>query len=374
LSRLRVTTSDEHPCLYLLAPREAKKLATTVHYHETCRLPCCYVARVAVSESDVAILIPAYRQAHLAAWALESALATDAGEIIVSDDRSADGTQEVLSHYRDPRLRIVEQASTVGLWRNHLALLQMTRRPWIKFLQQDDRLLPGGLAALVRQADHGVGVVSSLPRSEDLETKRTWGGPHLTAPVRWTSDAYMERLLIVGNELGRPSATLFRSDVLERSPIAWENDMSADLVANVLAASRGSVVLIPSGAWCTGEHPGQDIRTQGFRLMMKRICRSQAYLANSDDARVRRFASVFFFAESLWSVRAAFGALRRGRPLYATYPLDLAHLLQRTAPQKAADASISLRCLRWTYAKREGRPLEMDPAPTLRIATTKGNM
>lgn len=301
---------------------------------------------MAIKESDVSILIPTYRQPALVTRALESALATGAGEIIVSDDRSGDDTQTTLARYRDPRLIVVEQPVNLGLWRNHLALLQMSGRPWVKFLQHDDWLLPGGLWALASNVDDGVSVVGSLYLCENLQTGRTWRGYELQGPVRWSSDEYMERLCTVGNELGRPSGTLFRSSVLERSPDAWRNNMSCDLVANVLAASRGDVVLIPSGAWCTGEHIGQDTQTQSFHGMMERIYETQAYLATRPDARIDRFASTWFLAKSLWTSRAALGAIRRGRPLYGRYLVDLVSLLKATRPQSPADLILSIKALR----------------------------
>jgi Glycosyl transferase family 2 len=332
---------------------------------------CWYPVPVPVPQSDVAILIPTYRQRHLVVRAIDSALATGAGEIIVSDDQSGDGTWEVLLGYHDPRLRIVQQSSNLGLWRNHLALLRMASRPWIKFIQQDDWLSPDGLGALAAQADDRVSVVSALHSFHDLETGRTWAGPDLDAPCRWTSDAYMERLLVVGNELGRPSANLYRADVLERSEEAWNNDLSADLVANVMAASRGDVVLLPQGMWYTGEHSGQDSHTQSFRLVMDRIGNSHAYLVGSDDARVRHFASVYCFAMAISSIRGALGALRRGRPLYARYPADCVRLLWDSAPRKVTDIRLSGRCIRWQHKKREIRLLNDDS--TVRVTTKYSN-
>ena len=312
---------------------------------------------MSVRQSDVAILIPTYRQKHLAVRAIDSALATEAGEIIVSDDHSGDGTWDVLCRYDDPRLRIVQQTSNLGLWRNHLALLRMASRPWIKFIQQDDWLSPGALGVLVDHADEMVSVVSALDSFYDLETGRAWVGTQLEAPRRWKSDAYMARLLIVGNELGRPSATLFRAEVLDYAEEAWRNDISADLVANVIAASRGDVVLLPQGLWYTGEHPGQDTHTQSFRLVVTRIRNSHAYLAKADDTRVRRFASVFSFAAGVGSIRIALGAIRRGQPVYARYPLDLVRLLRDSAPRDAADARMSGRYLRYAYVNPDRRAL-----------------
>src|SRR4051794_19839314 len=110
-------------------------------------------------ESDVSILIPSYRRPAMTRKAVELALMTGAGEILVSDDASGDGTVEALADLRDFRLRIVTQPKNLGLWPNHLALLRMATRPWAKFLQNDDWLEVGGLARMVEEIGPQTSVV-----------------------------------------------------------------------------------------------------------------------------------------------------------------------------------------------------------------------
>ena len=114
-------------------------------------------------ESDVSILVPTYRYAHLIEEAVHSALNSGTGEIIVSDDASNDGTMERLAAITDPRLKLVEQPKNLGLWRHHQAVLEMASKPWVKFLQADDRLTPGALERMVRYASPEVSLVWSNP-------------------------------------------------------------------------------------------------------------------------------------------------------------------------------------------------------------------
>src|SRR5215510_9299074 len=102
-----------------------------------------------VTEADVSVLIPSYRRPQMTLTAVECACSTGAGEILVSDDASNDGTVEALRAVRDDRLRIVVQPVNLGLWRNHLVLLRMATRPWLKFIQNDDRIAPNGLRNMV---------------------------------------------------------------------------------------------------------------------------------------------------------------------------------------------------------------------------------
>ena len=108
---------------------------------------------MAISESEVSIIIPTYNNVELAEKALLSALRTNAGEIIICDDKSQDNTMDVLSQYHRSRIRIIKNDKNIGLWENHLRALKLAKLDWIKFLQQDDEIADGGLKALCDQAD-----------------------------------------------------------------------------------------------------------------------------------------------------------------------------------------------------------------------------
>src|SRR6516165_1213862 len=98
--------------------------------------------------ADVAILIPAFGRKDQTICAVRTALASSAGEIVVSLDTDPDQIARELTAIQETRLRVVLQLRRLGLWRNHLVLLRETGYPFVKFLQTDDRLLPGGLEKL----------------------------------------------------------------------------------------------------------------------------------------------------------------------------------------------------------------------------------
>jgi glycosyltransferase involved in cell wall biosynthesis len=104
---------------------------------------------------DVTIVIPCYQQAHLLADALHSARrqAPAKVEIIVVDDGS---TQDVAAVLRAvaPEARFIRQANQ-GLAAARNTGLAAGTAGVIAFLDADDRLLPGGLAAgMACLADH----------------------------------------------------------------------------------------------------------------------------------------------------------------------------------------------------------------------------
>jgi glycosyltransferase involved in cell wall biosynthesis len=270
---------------------------------------------MSIPESDISILIPTYRYRDKVVRALQSALASGAGEIIVVDDRGQDGTIERLAEFSDPRLIVRENDRNLGLWENHLVALSMATRPWIKFIQADDYLLPGGLAAYAAAVDEGVTVVWAGPTVKDDLTGETMQYHTLARRRRVKPRQLQAACLCVGWILGSPSHMMLRSEAIERDPEAWQTRISADLVVGSIAAARGDTVLVPHGALGQGAHPLQDAKMQSSHLILDRTVRSLAYLRNRPEPGLRRFSNlwtVLNFKSMLKTVSR--GILRREDP------------------------------------------------------------
>jgi hypothetical protein len=266
---------------------------------------------VPVPESDISVLIPTYRYRDKVTRAVESALASGAGEIIVVDDRGQDGTMDRLSAYSDPRLVVVENERNLGLWENHLRALGMARKPWIKFIQADDYLLPGGLAAYAAAADDGVTVVWGAPMVKDDQSDSSWLYYTFDRPRRVTRIQIQKLCLLLGWVLGSPSHMMLRSTAIETDSVAWETRISADLVIGSIAAARGDTVLLPPGAIGQGAHPLQDVKTQAFLLGLERACRSMAYLRARREPGLRRIANLSTMLNLKTSLRTVVAGIVR---------------------------------------------------------------
>lgn len=295
-----------------------------------------------IAERDISILIPTYRYRDKVVRAVESALASGAGEIIVTDDAGRDGTIERLAQFSDPRLRVSENARNLGLWENHLHALSLASRPWIKFIQADDYLLPGGLAAYAAAVEEGVTVVFGAPTVRDDATGALSYYHHIAAPRRAAPAELQVAFLYGGWVLGSPSHMMLRADAIERDPAAWKTTISSDLVVGAIASARGDTMLLPVGAIGQGSHPGQDARTQSAALGLERMVSSLAYLRGRQEPGLRWLANMWTWLQ----LQPALKTVARGLVRRESSPAKLVGYPQRLL------ATLSLNDWREIYANR----------------------
>lgn len=89
--------------------------------------------------------------AHLAE-ALHSILSQECPpfDLLVSDDRSDDGTVEMVREIAGEKARIVVNENRLGLAGNWNQCVTRSRTPWVSIFHQDDVMLPGHLASVTR--------------------------------------------------------------------------------------------------------------------------------------------------------------------------------------------------------------------------------
>lgn len=133
----------------------------------------------------LSVLIPCWNAAATIERALGSVLdeRTIMLECVVIDDGSTDDTVQVVEAIarRDPRVVLLRVATNGGVSNARNVGLAAARGTWLAFLDADDRLLPGGVAALMAPtADPSIRVVVAQRVWTDGE--RTWLSPVYDIP------------------------------------------------------------------------------------------------------------------------------------------------------------------------------------------------
>jgi glycosyltransferase involved in cell wall biosynthesis len=117
----------------------------------------------------VTVGVPVYNAERYLREALRSILAqtfTDF-ELIISDNASTDGTQDISNEFgrADPRIRYLRQPRNLGAPRNYNALVALARGRYFKWASSNDLIEPEFLAACVPILEARADVVLVYPRT-----------------------------------------------------------------------------------------------------------------------------------------------------------------------------------------------------------------
>jgi glycosyltransferase involved in cell wall biosynthesis len=276
----------------------------------------------------VTLAIPAYHERYFGA-AFASALAQGHAplEILVGDDSPGEAIGRMVHEAGDARVRYVRNPRRLGFAGNFTALLAAARGDLVKFLNDDDRLLPHCVEALASVLETNPAVMLATTRRRVIgERGEALPDIQATQPLAALSALFFGRelgdlALVNGvNFIGEPSTAMFR-----RSQLAIEGDSMfrwggreyhclADLAVWLRLLRTG---LAYYGADVASEfrmHPGQEQERPGgrFECMVER-------LAIAREAR----SAGFLAGASSW--RAALGAVKARADLWqaADLPADV---------------------------------------------------
>lgn len=214
-------------------------------------------------DATVSVCIPIYNGARFLRECLDSVLAQTRrpDEIVIVDDGSTDDGPSIVEHYRtrEPRIRFVVNPRNLGLVGNWNRCIDLVSSTWIKFVFQDDLLLPGCLAAMMARTDASTDIVAcrrdfvfdSPPTDEVAEfyaaSQRLID---TTFDGRTRIDAETARSFALEqfghNLLGEPSSVLLRKDCFERFGRFREGlVMSCDLEYWIRVAINSGASYVP---------------------------------------------------------------------------------------------------------------------------------
>jgi glycosyltransferase involved in cell wall biosynthesis len=264
-----------------------------------------------MSTPAVSVLVPTYNGERYLAACLDSVLAQTQSdwELIVVDDCSSDGTLDIARAYarRDARVRVARNRTNLGMVRNWNHCVDLARGTWVKFLFQDDLMVPSCIAEMVAAAREATDFVA-CKRGFIFEdgTSATDREFYLTHPSVTSLDGMAEvspavvcdwaidRLGV--NFIGEPSAVLLRRDLFARFG-GFDPDliMICDTEYWVRVASHTGLIHVPQTLCQFRVHPGsasaRALASRRYRISLDVVLLLWGYTFGDTYAKLREVAT-----------------------------------------------------------------------------------
>ncbi len=177
----------------------------------------------------VSVVVPLFNKARYVARCLQSILSQDFAEfeLIVVNDGSTDGGEEVVAACSDPRVRLVNQSNAgPGAARNR-GIAEATGE-YIAFLDADDEWLPGYLehqVCAIQQYPSAVSVTCGYVESpSSIDIKKFWLGRGIEEGLHRVTAATPAMMLVYMVAYMLPCNTLSRLEVLREFGGFYEKD------------------------------------------------------------------------------------------------------------------------------------------------------
>lgn len=276
-------------------------------------------------EPLLSIVTTSYNRAQYLGSTIESVLAQDYAdfEYIIVDDCSPDDSLAVARSYeRDPRLRVIANATNLGDYGNRNKGLGLARGKYVKFVDCDDLLYPHCVGAMLEVAETfpDAGVVFS-----------TRERPPWRYPIQLSPEQVYRLHFTAGGVLhqGALSSLLRRDAVLAVG--GFPEIYTGDVACWLNLAREYPVVLMAGGLFWWREHAGQLSETlrsvsvkwavhqvEGVRLHWGALGHRECPLPADERAtyqrRIERDYLGLMFRNGLRGRVRVFNELRRGCP------------------------------------------------------------
>ncbi len=195
-----------------------KESISAAHRHKESASADTRIYHLRMHSPSVSVVMPTFNHAAFIGEAIDSVLAQtfEDWELLVVDNHSTDGTEEVVRARRDPRIRYERFANDGVIARSRNRAIRAARGRYVAFLDSDDVWAPRKLEAQVELMDHepGLGLVYVLfskrfpdgrttglfPRERHRARGRAFRALYLT-PMVANSGAMVRRAALEGSGL-----------------------------------------------------------------------------------------------------------------------------------------------------------------------------
>ena len=258
----------------------------------------------------VSVLLTAYNRAPYIASSIESVLAQTLRdfELIITDDRSSDGTVDIAETYarRDSRIRVFRNERNLGDYANRNHAASFATGEFLKFHDSDDLLYPPCLEIMVSLLSAAPGAGFALSSSV------SWPGgpvPMLSTPRL----SYQREFLGFGMFNAGPAGALFRTETFRALGGFEDHGAASDNIFWLRACARYSVLLLPADLFWYRVHAGQSLQSAAAakayalvpRHQWRQLASAECPLTDDERAQARRNVA-FSTAKQIWR------AFRRG--------------------------------------------------------------
>ena len=247
----------------------------------------------------VSVILPVYNGERHLADCVHSVLRQTLAdfELIVGDDASTDNSSAILARLPDSRIRLVQHAKNLGLFKNVNRLIMFARAPLVHFLCQDDCLEPSCLSEEAQffglHPQIGMSFCKSLIIDEKGDIIETSALNDL--PTVLPSTLSLQHLFFHGCIPGNLSAVCARADMLRSVGLFDETlSVSGDYEMWVRICAHSSLGVIHQHLFRQRRHPEQLSRApQSGVMFIRENRRIRAMLFDQLPTELRQQASIF---------------------------------------------------------------------------------
>ena len=223
----------------------------------------------------LSIGMPVYNAEQFLPFAIESILGQsyEDFELIISDNASTDGTEEICQSYagKDTRIRYYREPRNMGGGWNHNRVLERATGDLFKWATHDDVCAPTFLETCIRALDADPSAVLSHPRTQVIDESGAVIEDYtleLQTDSRSTALRFYD--LVMEYHQCYQIYGVFRRSVLEKTgPMG--NFVHGDGILLAYAALFGPYVKIPEFLFFSRRHPGQSSKTLPSRIKTRRF-------------------------------------------------------------------------------------------------------
>ncbi|KVR13380.1 hypothetical protein WK11_31300 [Burkholderia ubonensis] len=219
----------------------------------------------------VSILIPAYKAKHLDRAILSAQRQTfEDIEILIGDDTPDAALQEIVGNFDDPRIRYFHHGFQKGT-RNSRALWEHARGQYVKFLFDDDMLMPTSVETLVDALRANPEVVLAFHERVIIdETDNVIATPGQLLPPGKTAlidRPFLVQNMVAGlnNFIGEPSNIMLVRDRVDVSTVwdyrSWVLDFIGDVAVYLNCAEKAPLLAVGGYLSAFRRHAGQASAT-----------------------------------------------------------------------------------------------------------------